>query len=262
MNSTLSCIGINYGTVEEVISLLDRIEPYASLAGRIGADLVQVWQDPSGARLIFASRDGDRLDLLPSFAGGTSCQLAECTMWNPSVAYALLQDGTGQQLTALTFAPEQHRWLQHAKLMPRAAANLVVLGIDLQLFADARDFENSAASLLQADSTPEGLRLAGGSLLSYGPWGEQAEADAFCRLAAVVASAECRRNLATGDPFTLVRGLLLGCEVELCLPASVPVPQPGQVLAGLGYLVGRLAGVPYGHPAALATSSAPVTDTC
>lgn len=246
MNSTLSCIGIAYDTVAEVTDLIDRIAPSAQVVGQVGRDLIQAWEDPSGARLIFSSRDGEQIDLLPSFAGKTQWNLRDCAMWNALVAHADIYDDGGEQLSACTFAPEQHRWLRYLQPLPRAVATVTVLGLDVEVFQDAEVFGQSRASLLQVDGPADGPRLGASSFLSYGVWGEPSEADAFARLAVRIAEAESRRNQATGHDFTLARGQVLDVDVELCLPSTLPVPEPGEVVAGVGYLVGTVHDVAYG----------------
>lgn len=245
MNSNLACIGMD---VDEagLSGLLADIAPRSELLGTVDGDRILAWPDGSGARLIFSVRDGEVVDVLPSYAGGTEWPMNGCHMLNPSVVTAGVFGPGGDQITALTFAPEQHRFLRTRRRATDAPTRLVGLGFDVQVFDDATAFSQARESLLVMDGADDGPRLGAGSFLSYGVWDEPDVADAYARIGGVVVHAETLINQATGQRFSVARVRVLEFALDVCLPGEVPLPEPGQVVAGMVYLVGALNGVPYG----------------
>jgi hypothetical protein len=132
-------------------------------------------------------------------------------------------------------------------------ASVTAFGLDVGVYADPDAYLASPASLLtpeRADEPPpddlgEGIawppRMDAQSFLSYGIFGEPAEAQPHARLAGVVTAATTHRVALTGQDFHAVRLLSLGLSFDLCLAATDhDLPGPGQVVAGTVLLVASM----------------------
>lgn len=253
MSSNLECLGLGVADQAAFVRLVSGALSDAVLLGRSGDVDVVRWQDPSGARLVMGLRDGELLDLLPSFAGEPGALLSGVRMANDEVSTAAVLDDDGEQATALALELEQRRFLA-GDVTGRAA--VTALGVQVEVFADADAFGTSDASLLSPDrdrdsEPPEQYRengwpwpprMAAESFISYGVFGEPADATAHARLAGVVLHASRRTTALTGQAFTVARVRTAGFESDVCLAADAhpQVPEPGAVVSGTVFLVGDL----------------------
>ncbi len=259
--SNLECVGLAVADRAGLQRLVENALTSAQPIGEQDGITVLRWQDQSGARLVMGLRDGKLLDLLPSFAGTPGVRLANVRAINDAVAVADVLDEGGEQLTMLALELEERRFLSAAG--PAAGqASVVALGVDVTVHADAEAFGNSGASLMgdAADDTDEppanvverGLawppRMAAESLISYGVFGDPAQAEAYARINGTVLHAERRMVAATGHQFVVARIRTLGLELDMCLPDAhdehdaevAPVPQPGNVIGGTAFVVASL----------------------
>jgi len=253
--SNLECVGMGVADPDGLGALIDSIRVQTVTIGRKAGIEVVRWQDTSGARLVLGIADDGIHDLLPSLDSEIQTRLMTVRRANDDIATAAVVDEKGHPLTSAAFEVEQNRLLPERPI-EEASAAIVCLGRDMTIHATPKEFGESAASLLdpQADAAsdpPEraaahGLkwppRMAPKSFISYGVFGSASEAGATARLAGLVVSSDVRTNAATGQRFvvaTVDTGLL---EVAVCLSGSEhpSAPEPGQVVAGTGYLVASI----------------------
>lgn len=83
-------------------------------------------------------------------------------------------------------------------------------------------------------------RMADESAISYGVFGDPANAEAHARLYGTVLHAEQRTTTLTSQHFTAARVRSAGFELDMCLPATTPTPQPGNIIGGDVFLVASL----------------------
>jgi hypothetical protein len=258
--SNLSCIGFAADGAAPIEDLLRTVLPASEPVGRQDGVDVFRWEDASGARLVISLRDGEVLDLLPSFAGRPGVRIADCHPLNADVAGAQVVDEDGEQTTAMAFELEQRRAL--AGRAPVAGiASVIALGHDVSVHADEAAFAASPRSLMnryaEAEDPPAraselGLpwppRMAAESFISYGVWGEPEQAEAYARLNGTVLAAEQRRNSLTGADFHVCRVRTMDFEVDLLLDARdhPEPPAPGQVVAATPYLVASIESLGFG----------------
>lgn len=261
MASNLSCIGFAADGAAPIEDVLRTVLPAAARVGRQDGVDVYRWEDPSGARLVISLRDGEVLDLLPSFAGRPGVRIADCQPLNDDVASAQVVDETGEQTTAMAFELEQRRALT-GQAPVAGMASVVALGHDVSVHADEAAFAASPRSLMnryaEADDPPPARagelgvpwppRMAAESFISYGVWGEPEQAEAYARLNGTVLAAEQRRNSLTGADFHVCRVRTMDFEVDLLLDVRdhPELPAPGQVVAATPYLVASIDSLGFG----------------
>ncbi|MFD2767075.1 hypothetical protein [Micromonospora eburnea] len=255
MTSNLDCVGLGVTDRAGMRRLVDIALAGAERLGEADGVSVLRWQDPSGARLVLGVRGDEVVDLLPSYAGTPGARLADVRAVNEDVAVADVLDDGGEQATMLAAELEQRRLLPAATGPVGGLACVVALGVDVAVYADAEAFAASDASLVGDRDDPgdppahvveQGWpwppRMATESFVSYGVFGEPAQAQAYARLNGTVLGAEPRTVTATGQRFVAARVRTAGFEADVCLPAGDAggVPQPGNVVAGTVFLVGSL----------------------
>lgn len=252
MTSNLSCVGLGISDDSELAGLVARLDD-VTLLGETGTAKVTRWQDASGARLV-VTYDRDGFDITPSFAGEPGARLAGVTALNDDVVSAAVVDEDGEQLTGMAFELEQRRFLTDDHVT--GYAGITALGVDVTVHADEAAFAASDASLLQpagsADSAPPAEfvergwpwppRMASESFLSYGIFGEPADASAYARLAGTVLHARQHTVALTGQEFVAARVRTAGFEATVCMAAAdhPAVPQVGEIIAGTVFLVACL----------------------
>jgi len=255
MSSNLSCIGLGVTDEAELDFLLTHALLAATPLGR-GDDgrIVVRWEDPSGARLVVGVLDGRVCDLLPSFAGSPGATLGDVRMVSDGMATASVMDDRGEQVTALALELEQRGLLLPGDALG-GPASVVAMGTAVEVFENEAAFAVADASLLspEREATPPPveyadmglpwpLRVGAESFMSFGVFGSPGEAAATARIAGSVLRAERRTVALTGQTFVVVRVRTVGFETDLCLAGAdcAAVPSPGQVVAGVVFLVGSL----------------------
>lgn len=266
MASNFDCLGLGSLGRDGLNALLNRVLPAAEVIGQAGGVVVHRWTDPSGVRLVAGLRDGELVDLLPSFAGVPGAGLAGVRRAGEEMVVADVVDADGQQTTMLAAAAEQVRLLSPAGPPVAGRASLIALGVRVTVHADEDAFAGSGASLLGDDdgSEPPAHFVANGwswpprmgaeSFISYGAF-DQEDGEPVARLNGIVLAAERRVVAATGDPFSVARVRSVGFETDLCLPGDVPTPAPGNVIGGMVHLIADLPFVSAPAPAAKAKRS-------
>lgn len=254
MASNLDCVGLGVVGADARRELVLTALRQAECLGEAAGVAVWRWQDPSGVRLVIALRDDEIVDLLPSYAGAPGATLADLWSPNPDVVVASIVDADGDQVTSIAAELEQ-RWLLPEVSGPvGGAACVVALGVAVEEYPDDDAFSASDASLLsrgRGDERPAHFaaqgwawppRMAAESFLSYGVFGEPAQATAYARLNGTVLAARRRTVAATGRQFVTSRVRTAGFEVDLCLPGGdvTALPRPGSILAGTVFLVASL----------------------
>lgn len=219
MTSNLGCIGLAVEDADDLDRLIAAVLPAADSLGRVGDVEVFRWQDASGARLIIDVEGGERVGLLPSFAGTPGAFFANLKRVNDKITTVDVVDSTGEQLTSAAVELEQRR-LQKA-IPIGGQATLVALGIAVTVHESPEESQ---------------------SFLAAAVFGASEDADAYARLAGTVLRAERRSVAQTGQQFIAARVRTTGFELDVCLAASdhPTVPTPGQTIAGTVFLVASL----------------------
>jgi hypothetical protein len=236
VTSNLGCIGLGVADVEALGELLSELIPASTAARQEDGSLVYVWRDPSGARLtISTDRAGAVVDVTPSYDGEHGATLGELVALHDSIVAAdVLVDGevvTRMAVEALGPPP----------VPDSGPAVVTAFGVDVSLHASAEEFAASPASLLSPDTADddEPLRMGSESFLSYGLFGDGAEAEPVARLNGVVLAVSTAAVAATDQTFHAVRVRTVGMQVDVCLDAHdhPDPPKPGAIVAGTVYLV-------------------------
>ncbi len=253
--SNLECVGLALDGRADVQRLIDDALAGADVLGRSGDLTVHRWQDPSGARLVVATKGRQVVEFLPSYAGTPGPVLANVRNANDDVTVADVVDDDGEKIGAFAAEFEQRRLLPQTP--SGGLATVVALGVDVAVHADAAAFATSDDSLLSPRSADEPdeppahyvergwpwpPRMAAGSFISYGVFGAPEEAEAYARLNGTVLHAQRRTVVATGRQFITARVHCGVFETDVCLPvhAGTVDPTPGNVIAGTVFLVASL----------------------
>lgn len=259
MSSNLSCIGLDLTDESQFRRVVGAALDGATVLGERAGRRVLRWEDADGARLVLVlGPKRELLALTPSFAGEPGAVLAslrhateEC--WTAAVT----QDG--EQVTALAADLEQSALIDPAGGAGGRAA-VVALGTSVAVLPDVAAFRASRASLLSPEREDPGEppahhvengwpwppRMAEESFISYGVFGDPAQAEPVARLNGTVLRSRTCRNALTGGVFHVARVRTAGFEVDVCLDASEhpQLPPPGSVVAGTVYLVAALESLP------------------
>lgn len=255
MASNLECVGLAVADRGLFGGLVESAVADAQLIGVRGDISVYRWQDPSGARLMIATRGREVVDLLPSFAGAPGARLTDVRAVNDDVAVASVVDDSGEVATMLAVELEQRRLLDGTSHPITGTASIVALGVNVSVHADGEAFSASDASLLSPGVDPveppahvveQGMpwppRMGAESFISYGVFGPPEQAQAYARLNGTVLEARQRTAEATGQSFIAARVRTVGFDVDLCVPATAGVapPQAGNVVGGEVFLVASM----------------------
>jgi hypothetical protein len=206
------------------------------------------WQDDSSAALILGWRSGELLDFIPAYTAISGGLLSQCHLINESVASAAVVDAGGRQLTAMAFEAEQYRQLRALGHPVSGPTRITALGIDVQIHPDADAFAASPASQLDPSADPQQEppshypekgrswppRLAAESFISYGVFGDPAQARPHARLSGTVLYAGRHVCALTGQRFTVAAVRTTGFETDVCLAGSEhpALPAPGSIISG------------------------------
>lgn len=256
MSSHLSCLGMAVSSAEELDALIGRITAQARQP--VGSKGVQtfVWQDSSGARMVYDDLPGRPL-ILPSYAARSSVAYTEVVSSTPDVARVTILGEDGRTPAGITCELEQRRHLD--EYPTRGRISLVALGVDVKLYADEQEFTASDDSLMgtedelgpaPSDALDEGLswppRMSTRAFFADGFYEEDGRPTPHALMSAVVLSAEEKEHGLTGQPFHVLRVLTSFGELDLCLSAvEHDLPRPGQIVAGTVAVVGSLAARPF-----------------
>lgn len=255
MASNFDCIGLRPQSSAELGAILERIRPDLRQLGVSDGVRLERWTDESGATLQLGTTATDVEDLVPTLDSDFGARAGDVVLVNGSVASAAILDEEGEQATAVTFDAEDFRRLRAGVDGGNRRLSLVGLGVRVELFDSEGAFEESPASLLSPSSADEPapddfaergltwpLRIAAESVLAEGLFGPPEEADAVVRISGTVLRAQSRTNGLTGHAFTVARIRTVGFEADICLSSAEHprVPEPGSVLSGYVYLVGRI----------------------
>lgn len=249
MASNLGCIGLQPDSEDALLELLNSVETALRPLGPAG-DGVEIlqWTDESGGRLTISVSGEDIVDLVPSFAGATGVSLGDLSPRGEYVAADVL-DEHGELTTRLLCELEQSRFLPIEGAS--GAAALTAFGVDVTVHADEAAFAASDDSLLAPGAggeppadLPDGVswppRLAPESFFSLGLFTEDdTDAEPYARISGRVVEVETRTNSRTEQQFHAVQLSCTDMQLVLCLAASdhPGAPQPGNVVAGVTYLV-------------------------
>lgn len=247
----MACVGLEVEDEAALLELVRGVSDEATGVGQVGPVDVWRWEDPSGARLTLELAGNELVGVVPSFAGAPGATLTDVAPLNEHVARATVVDGDGEQTTALAAEFELRRALPDVAA-PSGPATVVALGVEVTVHASAAEYDASDASLMSQESAtqdpPEGWvegglpwpqRFAAESFVSYGVFGDPAEAGSGARLAGTVLHAERRTVARTGQEFTIARVRTAGFEADVCLAASEhpAPPAPRSIISGLVVLV-------------------------
>ncbi|WP_258725637.1 hypothetical protein [Cellulomonas sp. NS3] len=272
MSSNLACIGLDLTDESEFHRVVGLAAGRATVLGERDGNRILRWQDDDGARLVLVL-DGSRslVAVTPSFASEPGAVLGSLTHANEECWTAAVTED-GEQVTALAADLEQS-----ALVGPGPAAGgragVVALGTDVHVLPDVAAFEASPASLLDPDRAEHGEppahyaengwpwppRMSAESFVSYGVFGDAAQAEPFARLNGTVLRSRTCRNSLTGGVFHVARVRTVGFEADVCLAAAEhpDAPPPGSVVAGRVYLVAALETLPATQPSSRRGSRLP-----
>jgi hypothetical protein len=254
LSSDLACVGLGVGTEKEFDDLVRDVGPAATSVGRSGRVEVVRWQDPGGARLVFRMRGGVAESFVPSFAGSPGVRLGTLQRLNDDVWSAAVADESGDQLTSAAFELEEGGLVDEGH--PPETATMVALGRSITIHTDEAAFKASQESAIDdgmeanteppADFVKRGLKwpmsMAAESFISAEVFGASAETQATALMNGIVLRAERRTTTQTGQTFVVARVRCIGMELDLCLAGidHPDVPEPGQVIGGMVFLVASL----------------------
>lgn len=253
MASNLACVGLAVSDSDELTDLVRRVLPRAAPIGVAGDDVLRRWEDPSGSRLVLATRENEIVHLLPSFAGSPGATLGAVEFLSGQLASAAVLHEDGEEATVMILELEEGRVLE-ARAPIAGPATIVALGVNVDVFESAHAFGAAPASLLRpgAEATPRPLhyeergwswppRVGPESFISYGAFARREEASAHARLAGTVLDASIRTVELTGQRFVEARVRTVGFEAHICFPAEgETAPVPGNVVHGTVFLVGSM----------------------
>ena len=241
MASTLGCIGLDVSDTDDLVRFVERVAPTVrAVSGRV---ITISYIDASGARLTVGLREGDAVDMVPSFDAPLGARLSGLSILGEVATADVLEDG--ELLTRLVGDLEQRPVLLAATESGATSrdahwpAAVVALGTEMEIHADATAFGSSDASILaQPETGREPHRWGPTSFVSYGLFGS-GDTDPYAFLAGIVLDAETRTNQMSGQVFHVARVQTAGFTASICLAASEhPVaPLTGNVVAGRCYLV-------------------------
>lgn len=246
MSSTLGCIGLAVDDVDALDALVGRLLPEARVVAQSGDLRARRWIDPSGASLTMTLRqpEGDDdsgvlVDLVPSYVdsvGAAGVRVGALTGHGATLA-ADLVDADGETVTRIACDLAQSIV---AEVTEPREARITALGLQVSVHADAAAFAASDESILgtpEPGETPK--RFATDSTLSYGLFNDPEEAEPTAFLSGTVLDAVSHVTGALDQGFHAVRIRTVGGTLTVCLAADEhpEVPQPGQVLSGVCYLV-------------------------
>ena len=257
MASNMACVGLDVPDVDGLNALLAEVWPRTRVLAEVGGLVVRRWEDPSGARIVLAGRDGTVERFMPSFGGAPGALLRDVFALNDEVSAAdVVMDG--ETATRLAIELEERDLVRGRSV--DGEASIVLLGTGVEVFTDEAAFMRSPASLLSRGKEPDGepppdldghriawpMRVAAESFMSIGlfssSFGGPESATAEARMAGTVLVAERRTVGITGQSFVVARMRCTGFEADLCMPAGPDgtLPLPGNVIAGDVFVVGSL----------------------
>jgi hypothetical protein len=256
MASNLACVGLDVADPGELSRLVERADAAARPSGTFDGVRVVRWQDPSGAALVLGLRDGEAIDLLPTYASTAGGILENCHLVNESVATAAVVDAGGRQQTALRFDAEQYRQLKELDHPVAGPARITALGLSVLVYPDADAYACAPGSLVDPGSDPDEEppphfaergwawppRLAEESFIPHSTVGDPADSSAGARLSGTVLRASHRTCALTGQGFSVATVRTVGFQADVCLPdAGHPVPPaPGNIISGTVYLTAAI----------------------
>jgi hypothetical protein len=256
VTSALACVGLAVSDETGLDWLVTRAHRAVREIGVFGGVHVGRWQDDSGATLVLGWRSGELLDFIPAYTASSGGLLSGCHLINDSVASAAVVDADGRQLTAMAFEAEQYRQLHALGSPVSGPARITALGVAVQIHQDADAFAASPDSQVDPSAGPaeeppphyreKGWswppRLAAESFLSYGVFGDPAQARPRARLSGTVLTAAQHVCALTGQRFTVASVRTAGFTTDVCLPASEHpgAPAPGNVISGTVYLAAAI----------------------
>lgn len=237
MSSTLGCIGLAVNDMDTLDELVGRVLPDAEVVAEAGGLQARRWVDPSGASLTMTVRQqgddgGVLVDLVPSYVGpagaGPGVRVGVLTPHGQTLA-ADLVDAQGETLTRIACDLAQSLVAEVAEPRP---AHLIALGLDVSVHADEAAFTASDAD-----------NFATGAVLAYGLFSDpEAEAAKDVEPTAYVSGtvlAVTSHSTELDQGFHAVDITTGAGTLTLCLAAEEhpTTPQPGNIVAGVCYLV-------------------------
>lgn len=246
MTSNLGCVGLGVDDTAGLADLIAELLPTGTVSRQPDGTALYIWRDMSGARLTAVTdRSGAIADVTPSYDGEPGADVAGLVGLHDSITAAdVVEDGQVVTRMAVEVLPP-------VPVPDTGRATVTAFGLEVTFHLDEAAFSASEASLLTPDEPdrprPAHLdaamtwppRFGAESFISYGLFGDAAEAEPLARLNGTVLSARSAIVAATGQTFHAVRVRTVGMEVDLCLAGAEHPTAPGRgsVVAGTVYLV-------------------------
>ncbi|WP_125773286.1 hypothetical protein [Antribacter gilvus] len=240
MATNLACVGLDVRNRSGFRDLVQAAIPESTVIARERDVTLQVWTDPSGARLVITTEGGLVRAVTISFAGPLGARMADVQAADGGLVIAEVLDETEEVVAAFACELEEIALLGAAAQPVMGPACIVGLGRTLDVFPDEDAFYASDASLMTFADQPdddelEPMRFEPESFSPDGAFTEQV--DAVGRLNGTVLEVSRRGVARTGQSFDAARVRTGGFEVNLCVPAMEVPMRPGDIVASSVYLV-------------------------
>ena len=254
VTSNLRCLGLDTESQADLEALVRGVFPATVRVGESDGVVACRWTDDSGARLTLGIRDDTVADLVPSYDARPGVRVEGMSLLADEVVAADVVDADGELLTRMACELEQWRCLGDGAVTGTAA--VTAFGIEVSVHADEAAYAASPDSLLTpgdvARPRPAGLRpevgwpmrTASESFVSYGLFSPEgsSEPHAYAQLSGVVLAGSTKLNTRSSDAFHVARVRSVLGELDVCVPVTnqPEMPVPGNVVAGLVYLVASI----------------------
>lgn len=244
MTNRLACIGIHVADAEAFGATVEALLAEGTTEQGPGASALTTWLDPSGAAVVASlGPAGDVECVMPTFLGTAELEVvprrlapdATCAFCDLLVVDVV--DGEGGLVLPMAVQIDDLA-LSRPRIPTDERAQLAVTAFAEQLavFPTAEAFDGWQAE--------HPVRYAAEAAIPIGLFEGEGHEVPEVLLSGVVLDAEVRVNEATGDPFAWLSVRSLPGVLDVVAPASalVDVPDPGAVVHGSVWMVGRLSG--------------------
>ena len=223
VTSNLRCLGLDTESQADLEALVRGVFPATVRVGESDGVVACRWTDDSGARLTLGIRDDTVADLVPSYDARPGVRVAGMSLLADEIVAADVVDADGELLTRMACELEQWRCLGDGAVTGTAA--VTAFGIEVSVHADETAY-------------------AGESFVSYGLFSGDgcSEPHAYAQLSGVVLAGSTKLNTRTSAAFHVARVRSVLGELDVCVPVTEQpeMPVPGNVVAGLVYLVASI----------------------
>jgi len=237
MATHFGCVGMPVADEAGLRGLVSTLADAATLE-ELGEEVWRyVWTDPSGARLVVGVRGDTVDDGLPSYVGAaTPVPVRDLVLLDEEVAQCAALNADGEVFAMIAVELEERMLLaERGRRVAEGQLTLTAMAETIEVHPDP-----AAYLTTQADAD---LKLGAEHWLPAGLFNvDERPPTALAMFAATVGEAQRLTNTHTGGEFVHVRVSTLGMEIDVVaqLDQLPELPEPGQVVAGTFFMVGRL----------------------